>query len=88
MWAPQSSVLYQRNGPSWSVWEIGQYGNIGKIGNRGLMGRIRHNGHIGYTGQVGPNKYMFHMGDFEYFGQRNIPACHFPNTVPLHGDIL
>ena len=84
----QPKVLYQRNGLSWSVWEIGQYGNIGKMVNSGLMGQIRPIGHIGYTGQVGPNKYMFHMGDFEYFGQRNIPACHFPNTVPLHGDIL
>ena len=47
-----------------------------------------HIGNIGYTGQVGPNKYMCHMGDIEYFGQRNVLACHSSNAVPLHGDIL
>ena len=88
MWAHQPSVLYQRNGTSWSVWEIGQYGNVGKIGNSGLMGQIRHIGHIGYTGQVGLDMYLCHMGDFEYFGQRNVPACHSSNAVPLLGDIL
>ena len=31
---------------------------------------------------------MCHMGDIEYFGQRYVLACHFPNTVPLHGEYI